>query len=137
MPLVVERTIYSIVNVLRPAVRTNQNNFAQLLCNRFSCCVCCNLPTPVPSHSITTVTCTSYIGTNSIACTTVVFTFGDIFYDTTLHASCAHIATRQFFDPASPCSSAALAVSPAASASSFGILGNLASYAQIHHMQSI
>ena len=48
MPLVVEHTIYSIVNVLRPTVWTNQNNFVQLLCNQFSCCVCCNLPTWSP-----------------------------------------------------------------------------------------
>ena len=113
MPLVVEHTIYSIVNVLRPAVRTNQNNFAQLLCNQFSCCMHCNLPMPVPSHSITTVTCTSHTGTNSTACTTVVFTFSDILCDNTLRASCARIATRQFFDPALPGSSAALAASPA------------------------
>ena len=99
--------------MLRPTVWTNQNNFVQLLCNQFSCCMCCNLPTPVPSHSITTVTCTSHTGTNSIACTTVVFTFSDILCDNTLCASCAHIATHQFFDPALPGSSAALAASPA------------------------
>ena len=113
MPLVVEHTIYSIVNVLRPTVWTNQNNFAQLLCNQFSCCMHCNLPMPVPSHSITTVTCTSHTGTNSIACTTVVFTFSDILCDNTLRTSCARIATHQFFDPALPGSSAALAASPA------------------------
>ena len=113
MPLVVEHTIYSIVNVLRPAVRTNQNNFAQLLCNQFSCCMHYNLSTPVPSHSITTVTCKSHTGTNSTACATVVFTFSDILCDNTLRASCARIATCHFFDPASPGSSAALAASPA------------------------
>ena len=113
MPLVVEHTIYSVVNVLRPAVRTNQNNFAQLLCNRFSCCVHCNLPTPVPSHSITTVTCTSHTGTNSTACTTVAFTFSDILCDNTLCSSCARIATRQFFDPALLGFFAALAAIPA------------------------
>ena len=72
MPLVIEHTIYSVVNVLRPAVWTNQNNFAQLLSNRFSCCVCCNLPTLVPSHSITTVICTNHTRMNSTICTTVV-----------------------------------------------------------------
>ena len=113
MPLVVEHTIYSIVNVLRPAVQTNQNNFAQLLCNQFSCCMHYNLPTPVPSHSITTVTCTSHTGTNSTACTTIVFTFSDILCNKTLCANCARIATCQFFDPALSGSSAALAISPA------------------------
>ena len=68
---------------------------------------------PVPSHSITTVTRTSHTGTNSTACTTVVFTFSDILCDNTLRASCARIATSQFFDPALPGSSAALAASPA------------------------
>ena len=97
MPLVVEHTIYSVVNVLRPAVQTNQNNFVQLLCNQFSCCMHCNLPMPVPSHSITTVTCTSCAGTNSTACTTVVFTFNAILCDNTLHTSCTRIATHQFF----------------------------------------
>ena len=72
MPLVIEHTIYSVVNVLRPAVRTNQNNFAQLLSNWFSCCVCCNLPMLVPSHSITTVICTNHTRMNSTICTTVV-----------------------------------------------------------------
>ena len=71
----------------------------------------CNLPTPVPSHSITTVTCTSHTGTNSTACTTVVFTFSDILCDNTLCASCTCIATHQFFDPALLGSSAALAAS--------------------------
>ena len=112
MPLVVEHTIYSVVNVLKPAVQTNQNNFVQLLCNQFSCCMYCNLPTPVPSHSITTVTCTSHTGTNSIACTTVVFTFSDILCDNTLRAICTHTAIHQFFDPALPGFSAALAASP-------------------------
>ena len=111
MPLVVEHTIYSIVNVLRPAVWTNQNNFAQLLCNQFSCCVHCNLPTPIPSHSITTVTCTIHTSINSITCTTVVFTFNYFLCDNTLYASCACIATSQFFDPALPGSSAASAAS--------------------------
>ena len=111
MPLVVEYTIYSIVNVHRPAVRTNHNNFVQLLCNQFSCCVHYNLPTPVPSHSITAVTCTIHIGTNSTACTTVVFTFSDILCDNTLCTSCTRIATLQFSDPALPGSSAALAAS--------------------------
>ena len=113
MPLVVEHTIYSIGNVLRPAVQTNQNNFAQLLCNQFSFCVRCNLPTPVPSHFITTVTCTSHTRTNSTACTAVVFTFSNILCNNTLFTSCAYIATHQFFDPALPGSSAALAASPA------------------------
>ena len=113
MPLVVEHTIYSVVNVLRPTVWTNQNNFAQLLCNQFSCCVCYNLPIPAPSHSITTVTCTSHTRTNSTASTTVVFTFNYFLCDNTLCASCAHIATHQFFDPALHGSSAALATSPA------------------------
>ena len=72
MPMVIQHTIYSIVNVLRPAVQTNQNNFAQLLSNRFSCCMCCNLPTLVPSHSITTVICTNHTRMNSTICTTVV-----------------------------------------------------------------
>ena len=65
-------------------------------------------------HSITTVTCTSHTETNSTACTTVVFTFSDILCDNTLRASCARIATHQFFDPALPGSSAPLAASPAA-----------------------
>ena len=102
MPLVVEHTIYSVVNVLRPAVWTNQNNFAQLLCNRFSCCVHCNLPMPISSHSVTTVICTSHTRINSITCTTIVFAFNYFLCDNTLSASCAYIATRQFFDPASP-----------------------------------
>ena len=72
MPLVIEHTIYSVVNVLRPAVWTNQNNFAQLLNNWFSCCMCCNLPTLVPSHSITAVICTNHTRMNSTICTTVV-----------------------------------------------------------------
>ena len=114
MPLVVECIVYSFVNVFRPTVQKNQNNFVQLLCNRVSCCCMhCNLPTPVPSHSITTVTCTSHTETNSTACTTVVFTFSDILSDNTLHTSCTYIATSQFFYPASPSSSAALAASPA------------------------
>ena len=53
--------------------------------------VCCNLPTLVPSHSITTVTCTSHTRTNSTACTTVVFTFSDILCDNTLRMLAAHI----------------------------------------------
>ena len=73
----------------------------------------CNLPTPVPSYSITTVTCTSHTGTNSIACTTVVFTFSYILCDNTLCTSCAHIATGQFFDPVLLSSLAGLAASPA------------------------
>ena len=97
--------------MLRPAVQTNQNNFAQLLCNQFSCCVCCNLPTLLPSHYITISTCTSHTETNSIACKTVVFTFSDILCDNTLHASCARIANHQFFDPALPGYSAVLAAS--------------------------
>ena len=72
MSLVIEHTIYSVVNVLRPAVWTNQNNFAQMLSNQFSCCVCCNLPMLVPSHSITTVICTNHTRMNSTICTTVV-----------------------------------------------------------------
>ena len=107
----VEHTIYSVVNVLRPTVWTNQNNFAQLLYNQFSCCVCCNLPMPVPNHSITTVTCTNHTRTNSMACTTVVFTFNYFLCDNTLCASYAHIATHQFFDPALPGTSAASAAS--------------------------
>ena len=75
--------------------------------------MCCNLPMPVPSHSVTTVTCTSHIRTNSTACTTVVFTFNYFLYDNTLCASYAYIATRQFFDLASLGSSAASAASPA------------------------
>ena len=112
MPLLLEHTIYSIVNVLRPAVWTNQNNFAQLVCNQFSCCMRCNLPTLVPSHSITTVTCTSHTKINSTTCKTVVFTFNYFLCDNTLCASCACIATRQFFGPALPSSSAASAASP-------------------------
>ena len=112
MPLVVEHTIYSIVNVLRPAVRTNQNNFVQLLYNQFSCCVRCNLPMLVPSHSITTVTRTNHTRINRTACTTVVFTFNYFLYNNTLCASCACIATHQFFDPTLPGSSAASAASP-------------------------
>ena len=72
MPLVIEHIIYSVVNVLRPAVWTNQNNFAQLLSNRFSCYMCCNLLTLVPNHSITTVICTNHTRMNSTICTTVV-----------------------------------------------------------------
>ena len=75
--------------------------------------MCCNLPMPVPSHSVTTVTCTSHTETNSTACTTVVFTFNYFLCDNTLHASCIHIATHQFFDPALPDSSAGSAASPA------------------------
>ena len=99
--------------MLRPAVQTNQNSFVQLLYNQFSCCMCCNLPTLVPSRSITTVTCTNHTKTNSTACTIVVFTFSDIFCDNTLRASCTHIATRQIFNPALPGSLAAFAASPA------------------------
>ena len=73
----------------------------------------CNLPTLVSSHSITTVTHTSHTRINSTACTTVVFTFNFFLYDNTLHASCTCIATHQFFDPALPGSSPALAASPA------------------------
>ena len=113
MPLVVEHTIYSVVNVLRPTVWTNQNNLVQLLCNQFCCCVCCNLPTLVSNHSITTVTCKSHTRTNSTACTTVVFTFDYFLCDNTLCSSCTHIATHQFFDPELPGSLAALAASPA------------------------
>ena len=113
MPLVVEHTIFSVVNVLRPAVWTNQNNFVQLLCNRFSCCMRCNLPTPISSHSVTTVICTSHTRINSITCTTIAFTFKYFLCDNTLHASCAHIATSQFFDPTLPGSSTVLAASPA------------------------
>ena len=123
MPMVVEHTIYFVVNVLRPTVQTNQNNFVQLLCNQLSCCMRCNLPMPVPSHSITTVTCTSHIETNSTAFTTVVFTFNDILCDNTLCASCIHIATHQFFDPALPGSSAALAASLAIISILFQCLG--------------
>ena len=112
MPPVVEHTIYSVVNVLRPAVWTNQNIFVQLLCKQFSCCMCCNLPTPVPSHSVTTVTRTNHTRINSTACKTVLFTFSDILCDNTLRASCARIVTSHFFDPALPGSSAALATSP-------------------------
>ena len=75
--------------------------------------MCCNLPMPVPSHSIITVTCTSHTGTSSTACTTVVFTFSDILCNNTLRTSCTRIATRQFFNPVLPGSSAALATSPA------------------------
>ena len=113
MPLVVEHTVYSIVNVLRPAVQTNQNNFAQLLCNQFSCYVHCNLPTPISSHSITTVICTSHTRINSITCTTIVFTFKYFLCDNTLYASCTRIATHQFFDPASPGFLTVSAASPA------------------------
>ena len=111
MPLVVKHTIYSVVNVLRPAVQTNQNNFAQLLCNWFSCCVHYNLPMPVSSHSITTVTRTSHTRINSTACTTVVFTFNYFLCDNTLCASCAHTTTRQFLDPTLPGSLTASAAS--------------------------
>ena len=114
MPLVVEHTIYSIVNVLRPTVWTNQNNFAQLLCNQFSCCVGCNLPTPIFSHSVTIVIRTSHTRINSITCTSVIFSFNYFLYDNTLCTSYAHIATHQFFDPALPgsltASTASLAV---------------------------
>ena len=113
MPLVVEHTIYSVVNVLRPTVWTNQNNFSQLLCNQFSCCVCCNLPTLIPSHSVTTIIRTSHTKINSTACITAVFTFNYFLCENTLHARCTHITTHQFFDPALPGSSAALAASPA------------------------
>ena len=113
MLLVVEHTIYSVVNVLRPAVRTDQNNFVQLLCNQFSWCMCCNLPMPISSHSITTVICTNHTRTNSITCATVVFTFNYFLCDNTLCASYAHIATHQFFDPALPGSLTASAASPA------------------------
>ena len=85
----------------------------QLLCNQFSCCMRCNLPTPVPSYSITIVTHTNHTKINSTACTTVVFTFSDILCDNALRARCAHIVTHQFFDPALPSSSATLAASPA------------------------
>ena len=111
MLLVVEHAVYFIVNVIRPAVWTNQNNFAQLLCSQFSCCMHCNLPTPISSHSVTTVIHTSQLRINSITCKTIVFTFNYFLCDNTLCASCAHIATRQFFDPALPGSSAALAAS--------------------------
>ena len=111
MPLVVEHTIYSIVNVLRPAVWTNQNNFVQLLCNQFSCCMHCNLPMLISSHSITTVICTSHTRINSITCTTIVFTFNYFLCDNTLCTSCTCIATHQFFDPASPGSLTASAAS--------------------------
>ena len=110
MPLVVEHTIYSIVNVLRPTVWTNQNNFAQLLCNQFSCCVHCNLPMLISSHSITTVICISH---TRITFTTVVFTFNYFLCDNTLYATYACIATRQFFDPASLGSLTGSAASPA------------------------
>ena len=96
-----------------PQCRQTKTTFLQLLCNQFSCCICCNLPTPVPSHSITAVTCTSHTRTNSTACTTVVFTFNYFLCDNTLRTSCAHIATRQFFDPTLLGSSAALSASPA------------------------
>ena len=99
--------------MLRPAVWTNQNNFAQLLCNRFSCCMHCNLPTPVSSHSITTVICTSHKRINSITCTTVVFSINYFLCDNTLCISCTRIATHQFFVPALPGSLTASAASPA------------------------
>ena len=102
MPLVVEHTVYSIVNVLRPTVRTNQNNFVQLLCNQLSCCMHCNLPTPMSSHSVTTVIRTSHTRINSITCTTIIFTFNYFLCDNTLQVSCARIATHQFFYPALP-----------------------------------
>ena len=136
MPLVVEHTIYSIVNVLRPTVWTNQNNFVQLLCNQFSCCMHCNLPTPVPSHSITTVTCTSHTRTAQPA--QLFYSLLVPFYVTKPCALAAHIlplinfltlhhlALQQHWLQAR-----------LSSASSFSILGNLTSYAQIHHMQSI
>ena len=109
--------------MLRPTVWTNQNNFPQLLCNQFSCYVCCNLPTPISSYSITTVICTNHTRINSITCTTVVFTFNYFLYDNTLRASCTRIVTCQFFDPALPGSSTASATSPAIISILFGCFG--------------
>ena len=137
MPLVVEHTIYYIVNVLRPAVWINQNNFAQLLCNQFSCCVHCNLPTPISSHSITIVSCTSHTETNSTACTTIVFTFNYFLCDNTLHTSCACIATCQFFDPALPDSLTASAASPAVISVLFQHFGQSLFICPNYHIQNI
>ena len=90
--------------MLRRAVWTNQNNFAQLLFRQRTCCRArCNFSTQVPSQP---TTCT-YI--NSRSNVSSAFNIGN-----TLRASCVSIAYFQFFDPlGSPGPSAASAVGPA------------------------
>ena len=120
MPLVVEHTIYSIVNVLRPAVRTNQNNFVQLLCNQFSCCV---HAATCPHQSLVTLSQQSSaqaIQKSTAQLAQLLYShLITILCDNTLRASCTRIATHQFFDPVSPGSSDSIGCKPRPSSASY------------------